>query len=248
MVGVRVVLPPPLVLMVPAPVKLRVRLPVVVERLPVPVSEGNVPVQPAEVPVPPVIVAEPVTEPVPLMIEIGMESFPDSALPVYVIVKGADRLPLASGVNASVALNWPLWPFATPVRVAVPVALTPLAVKLPVAFTVRVVLMVSASAAPATSSNTASSRKYRFKEIPPSNKMPLHYTLVAFVNSCDRLQISRNTLALLPCFSLKPRHPLGWAPQTPAHPAPSSRVPWVRRKRRSSGRRRIAVSKKNGLR
>src|SRR5262245_9330915 len=60
MVGVGVVGPPPPVVMLPAPLKLRESVGIT-ERLPVRV--GNDPVAPEKLPVPPVTVADPVSEP-----------------------------------------------------------------------------------------------------------------------------------------------------------------------------------------
>ncbi len=97
-------LPPPLVFSVPEPVKLRVMF--VPEIPPVPVRELNVPVQPAYEPVPPVIVAEPVAEPDPLSIELGIVNLPLREPPEKVMVKGATRFPFEStDVNESVAVN-----------------------------------------------------------------------------------------------------------------------------------------------
>src|ERR1019366_5934427 len=125
---------------------------------PVPARDGkDPPLTPGYVP--PVMVAEPVPEPVSNAGGIFSVPVIVPAPPVSVMVKGALKFPVESGVRETDPLNVPLPIF---VSVAVPVAEMPLRPMLPDAFTVNVVLIVAAGAAAPTSSAKAKVENVRF--------------------------------------------------------------------------------------
>jgi hypothetical protein len=144
-VGVGGPVGPPLVLIVPAPVKLRVR-PLISEPETVPFNVGNDPVAPAYAPVLVVLI---VADPVPVFAwpeisESGTDNVPfrvpsDSVM-VKSILTGSDAIAL----SGALALNCPL---PIPERVAGPAAVAPLAPIVTVALeTVNVVFTVAADA------------------------------------------------------------------------------------------------------
>jgi hypothetical protein len=141
----------PPVVMVPAPVKVRVIVRPL--RAPVPVRDGKDPVAPAKLPVPPVTVAEPARGP-PVNADNGSFTVPvmvPGPPVVSVMVKGALRFPDESGAREAVALNVPL-PIL--VRVAGPVT-EMVAPTLPVALVTFSVVLVVAACAPAPTSSAA---------------------------------------------------------------------------------------------
>src|SRR5271157_827436 len=117
MVGVGVVVPPPVVIE-PGPVKLKVMAKVVLLSDPVPVSDGNDPVSPLKLPVPPVMVADPLPEVAdPVSNATGARSVPVNVPPESVMVNGTLTFAPLMEVSETVALKVP---FPMPVRVAVP--------------------------------------------------------------------------------------------------------------------------------
>src|ERR1017187_7145107 len=130
MVGTGVVVPPPVVFTVPAPLKEKGYVVGPPELLPA--SVGKLPVYPAKLPVPPVMVADALPE-APVRMATGSVYFPASVPPLSVIVKSDVTVVLVIFAREIVLAKVPFpeytpgivaWPVITkpvPPRVAVPV-------------------------------------------------------------------------------------------------------------------------------